>query len=71
MEGAAFIAALYPSGWPFGGGDYSAVYTWLDPQRTRYGFGYGFPWSSAGLIRALGALCPMLVAFGAGPTLGA
>ncbi len=29
------------------------VYTWLDPQRTRYGFGYGAPWSSAGLTHAL------------------
>jgi hypothetical protein len=26
------------------------VYTWLDPQRTRYGFGYGSPWSLAVLI---------------------
>jgi hypothetical protein len=23
------------------------VYTWLDPQRTRYGFGYGSPGSPA------------------------
>jgi hypothetical protein len=29
------------------------VYTWLDPQRTRYGFGYGSPCSLAGLIHAL------------------
>ncbi len=33
-----------------GGGDYSDVYTWLDPQRICYGFGYGSPWSLAGLI---------------------
>ncbi len=47
------MAASYPSGWPFGGGDYGIVYTWLDPERTRYGFGYGCPWSPAGLVHAL------------------
>jgi hypothetical protein len=26
------------------------VYTWLDPQRNCYGFGYGSPWSLAVLI---------------------
>ncbi len=56
MEGVAFIAALYPSSWPFGGGDYSAVYTSLNPQRTRYGFGYVSPLSPAVLIHALGAI---------------
>jgi hypothetical protein len=29
-----------------------AVYSWLDPQRTSYGFGYGSPWSLAGLVHA-------------------
>ena len=29
------------------------MYTWLDPPRTRYGFGYGSPWSPAGLVHAL------------------
>ncbi len=28
------------------------IYTWLDPQRTSYGFGYGSFWSLAGLIYA-------------------
>ncbi len=26
------------------------MYTWLDPQRNCYGFGYGGPWSLAVLI---------------------
>jgi hypothetical protein len=26
------------------------VYSWLDPQRMSYGFGYGSPWSLAGLV---------------------
>jgi hypothetical protein len=30
------------------------VDTWLDPQRTRYGFGYGSPWSLAGLVHPSG-----------------
>ncbi len=25
----------------------------MDPQRTRYGFGYGCPWSLAGIVHAL------------------
>jgi hypothetical protein len=54
--GRSFYSCTYPSGWPMEGGDYSNVYTWLDPQRTRYGFGYGFPWSPAGLTHALGAI---------------
>ncbi len=29
-----------------------AFYTWLDPQRMSYGFGYGSPWSLAGLAHA-------------------
>ncbi len=29
------------------------MYSWLDPQRTRYGFGYGSPWSPVGLVHAL------------------
>jgi hypothetical protein len=33
-EGVAFIAASYPSNWPFGGGIFSAVYAWLDFQKT-------------------------------------
>jgi hypothetical protein len=28
--------------------------TWLDPQRTSYGFGYSSPWYLAGLVHALG-----------------
>ncbi len=35
------------------------VHTGLDPKRTSYGFGYGFPWSLAGLILCLlGITCP-------------
>ncbi len=37
----SFYSCTYPSGWPIEGGDYSYVYTWLDPQRMFYGFGYG------------------------------
>ncbi len=39
--GGSFYSCTYPSGWPIEGGDYSCVYTWLDPQRMRYGSGYG------------------------------
>jgi hypothetical protein len=49
---AAFTLAAGLSG----GGDYSDVYTWLDPQRNCYGFGYGSLWSSVRLIHALGAV---------------
>ncbi len=37
----------------FGGGVYSVFYTWFDPQKTSYGFGYSSPNSLAGLIHAL------------------
>jgi hypothetical protein len=60
--GRSFYSCIYPNGWPIEGGDYSDVYTWLDPQRTRYGFGYGSPWSSAGLVHALGAIVSLLPA---------
>jgi hypothetical protein len=40
------------------------VYTWLDPQRTRYGFGYGSPWSLAGLAHALGGHLLRCLAWG-------
>jgi hypothetical protein len=36
------------------------VYTWLDPQRTSYGFGYGSPWSLAGL-HALGEIVIFII----------
>jgi hypothetical protein len=36
-----------------GGGDSCTVYSWLDPQRTRYGFGYGSPWSPAGVVHVM------------------
>jgi hypothetical protein len=39
--GRSFYSCTYPSGWPIEGGDYSYVYTWLDPQRMRYGSGHG------------------------------
>jgi hypothetical protein len=39
--GRSFYSCTYPSGWPIEGGDYGYVYTWLDPQRMRYGCGYG------------------------------
>ncbi len=55
-RGRSFYSCTYPSSWPMEGGDYSDVYTWLDPQRTRYGFGYGSPWSPAGLTHAQGAI---------------
>jgi hypothetical protein len=45
--------SFYPNGWPIGGGVYSVVFTLLDPQRTRYGFGYSLPWSLARLLHAL------------------
>ncbi len=54
--GRSSCSCTHPSGWPIEGGDYSDVYTWLDPQRTRYGFSYGSPWSPAGLTHALGAI---------------
>jgi hypothetical protein len=36
-----------------GGGVYIIVYTWLDPQRRSYNFGYGSPWSLARLVHDL------------------
>ncbi len=30
----------------------------LDPQRTSYGFGYGSPWSLAGLVHSPGGITP-------------
>jgi hypothetical protein len=39
--GRSFYSCTYPSGWPIEKGEYSYVYTWLDPQRMCYGSGYG------------------------------
>jgi hypothetical protein len=39
-RGHNFYSCTYPNGWPIEGGDYSYVYTWLDPQRMRYGSRY-------------------------------
>jgi hypothetical protein len=50
----SFIAASHPSNWPFGGGILSAVLPRLDLQRMGYGFGYGSPWSLAGLVHVSG-----------------
>jgi hypothetical protein len=52
-RGHSFYSCIIPSGGLIGGGYSSTVYTWLDPKKTRYGFGYGSPWSPAGLVHAL------------------
>ncbi len=56
MEGVALQLHLTLAAGLFGGGNYSDVYTWLDPPRTGCGFGYGSPWSPAGLVNALEAI---------------
>ncbi len=53
MEGVALTAASTLTAGLSGGGVYSVVYTWLDPQRKRYSFSYGSPWYLAGLVHAL------------------
>jgi hypothetical protein len=37
---------------------------WLDPQRTRYRYGYGSPWSLAGLVHALRRASASLLGLG-------
>jgi hypothetical protein len=53
VEGIAFTDASTLTAGLSGGGVYSVVYTWLDPQRKYYGFIYGSPWSLAVLIHTL------------------
>jgi hypothetical protein len=58
--GRSFYSCTYPSGWPIEGGDYSYVYTWLDPQRMRYGSCYGSLQSLAVLALRLTEPMPLV-----------
>jgi hypothetical protein len=58
--GRSFYSCTYPSGWPIEVGDYAYVYTWLDPQRMRYGSSYGSPRSLAVLALHLKEPTPLV-----------
>ncbi len=58
--GRSFYSCTYPSGWPIEGGVCSYVYTWLDPQRMRYGSGYGSLRSLAILVLRLTEPTPLV-----------